>query len=169
MPSPPGLILDAAIDAARRSPCAKSKRGCVVFPSDLDGFVGVGWNGMPSDAPCSDDDFCRARCGERCVHAEVRAIRDAFRTLGDSEGMDNFEMLHVKIVDGALVAGGGPSCWRCSAQILDAGIAAMWLFEKQPLHPGSGPSWVRYSALDFHDISLVALEQRFDLDTPVHR
>lgn len=40
--------------------------------------------------------------------------------------------VHVKVVGGALVAGGPPSCELCSKEILDAGyVDLVWLYEAQ--------------------------------------
>jgi deoxycytidylate deaminase len=122
--APPDFAIEHAIAVARNSPCAKTRRGAVVFRGDE--LLGAGWNHPPNRMKCDGSAECRKDCGRRCVHAEVQAIRHAwhgsFATLA--------ELVHVKVdSDGKLEAGGGPSCWQCSREILDAGIAAVWLYE----------------------------------------
>lgn len=154
MSGPPPFAVSAAIAAARQSPCAKSRRGVAVYRKDA--VVGVGFNGQPSGA-CDEAKFvrtfpsgivtsgrgilmraeakrCREECGKRCVHAEVRAIRAAVANIGHTELEFEYEAVHVK-VDHDLVPGGGPSCWQCSREVLDVGLAGFWLFEVDPLSP----------------------------------
>lgn len=60
------------------------------------------------------------------------------------------EMLHVKIdTSGKLVAGGGPSCWQCSRDALEARIAVVWLYEERAI----GPQWRQYTAEEFHRVT----------------
>jgi hypothetical protein len=61
------------------------------------------------------------------------------------------ELVHVKVVDGLVVAGGGPSCWQCSRLALEVAVAAVWLYEID-----NGPRWRRYTAEEFHRATLVA-------------
>lgn len=88
---------------------------------------------------------CRATNAKRCVHAEMRAVREAGRGRGG-------DIVHVKVVErGELVAGGGPSCWQCSREILDAGFRGVWLYEKS-----SGfDCWRYYTAVDFHRATML--------------
>ena len=137
------LALATSIGA--QSPCAKSKRGVVVFqtggamPTQL---IASGCNGPPGDFVCDGSDACRAVCGKIAVHAEDRAIRGAGRF---AEGAD---LLHVKVVDGVAVPSGGPSCWQCSRTIVDAGIEGVWLLHADGLR--------RYTAAEFHCLTLAA-------------
>lgn len=144
---PPADVVEKAIKAARTSPCAKSKRGVVLF--DDVGPISVAHNAPPAGFTCDGSDACRAACGRVAVHAEQRAI-----LLGAERpySLDVASALHMKVVDGELVAGGGPSCVDCSKLILAAGIAYVWLYEAHP----AGPKWVRYDAVEFHRLSLVA-------------
>jgi hypothetical protein len=126
--TPPDFAIRAAVEAGKRSPCAKSKRGAAVFnPEDPDPFVfGVGWNAQPEPFACTGSEACRASCGKLCVHAEARAIRG----LGSAIALARrLELVHAKVVDGGLVGGGGPSCWQCSREVLDVGLAGVWLYE----------------------------------------
>lgn len=165
MTEPPREMIDIAVSMARKSPCANSKRGAVVFdPKAISGrdghpvVFGVGYNGAPLGR-CDASPECIRDCAKRCVHAEARALR-SLRESPASDDIDRYDMLHVKIGDhGYLVAGGGPSCWQCSREILESGIAGMWLFEiRAPLPGRSDPSevWVRYTPLEFHQATLKA-------------
>ena len=156
---PPLSMIDYAIEAAKQSPCVKSKRGAVLF--DDDGRVwGKGWNGPPPQVEgtlgkCDGSAACREHCTKRCLHAESRAIIDAMTW---SEGGSRFPaLLHVKIdEDDKLVAGGGPSCWQCSRMIVDVGfITGVWLYQRAF---ADGPeehqrAWCWYKAADFHRIT----------------
>lgn len=133
MTAPPDVAIAEALQTAALSPCAKSKRGVVAYArTDPPRVIGVGFNGPPRDIRCDGSWSCQADCGKRCVHAEVRAIRD----LPTTPTLRRWIVLvHVKIgEDGRLVAGGGPSCWQCSREILDVGIGGVWLFEAQRWH-----------------------------------
>ncbi len=127
-----------AVRAARRSPCAKSQRGAVIWKR-LAGIVVPGWNHPPEPMSCSGSLHCREHCNKFCVHAEADAI---LRAGVDLQGC---EMLHVKVVDGEPVPSGGPSCWQCSRLILQSGIKTMWL-----LHDGLRG----YDAHEFHLLTL---------------
>lgn len=62
--------------------------------------------------------------------------RDEWERYGDG-GMhlQHLDLVHVKVVNGELVAGGPPSCWQCSRTIYDALIGGVWLYERDPLAP----------------------------------
>jgi hypothetical protein len=157
--------IDAAIAAARRSPCAKSKRGVVIYRH---GIVGVGFNGQPSGECGGSGGVCWPVCHKVCVHAEMRAIREALQRPGCHTSLPDlhepghrphallhdpgYRLVHVKVIDGALVASGGPSCWQCSREILDVGLAGVWLFHFE--------GWRFYPADEFHAETLRACELR---------
>jgi deoxycytidylate deaminase len=130
--------LALAIKTARKSPCAKTKRGVVVFHRD--GYESIGWNHPPLGFACDGSPECRAACGQVCVHAEMDAL------LGLTLQGQTLEMLHVKVVDGKAVPSSYPSCWQCSRLILEARITTMWLLHEDGLHP--------YSAAEFHELTL---------------
>lgn len=200
---PPRDAIDAALEAARQSPCMKSRRGVsvhrvleigaekhrmgrvdverIVIAHAID-LVADGYNSQPIAMGKSlaiagavgeavmlcDGSSCRPSCGKVCVHAEVRAIRSAIAHASAARGvptttLDDCELVHVKVDDaGNLVAGGGPSCWQCSREILDVGLRGVWLYEKVMtrraaavaaiLHPGD--AWRFYEAREFHDVTL---------------
>lgn len=170
-PQPTGL--SAALRAARQGTCSKTRRGAAVFdPSD--GFVlGAGHNSIPDQAgSCAGTEQCRAECGRICVHAEVRAIREALCRVGTRHNYETgefipntlrrYELVHVKLATGyrrrggdytddLFVVSGPPSCWQCSREILDVGLEAVWLY-----HEGG---WRRYPAPVFHALTLEAMRK----------
>lgn len=116
-------IVDQAVAFARRSPCAKSKRGVVILREN-GSIVGAGFNHPPAGLVCTGDEACRAACGQLCVHAEM----DALREVGNRGGP--LEVVHIKVVDGKPVPGGGPSCSPCARDMLDDGrVIAVWLLQ----------------------------------------
>lgn len=148
MKEPPSQIIEAARQAALRSPCAKSKRGVVLFNPMLlpnpaaisplrgsvaDAIATLGYNGPPPGFTCKNTMVCRGNCAEICVHAEQRAIMDALRfSVSSIEGL---ELVHIKAVagpepgGGGIVATGPPSCLQCSRIIADVNLRAVWLWE----------------------------------------
>ena len=135
-----GGIADRAVALALRSPCAKSKRGAVVFHQDGH-VVGRGWNAQPDPFECDGSELCRARCAKLCVHAEAAAIIDA-----GAAACRGAAIAHAKVVDERLAPSGPPSCWQCSSLILSAGIEHVWLFHAD--------GWRHYSAMEFHGRTL---------------
>lgn len=157
IPTPPELIVSLAVDTANRSPCAKSKRGVVIF--EAGGTVGTiygnAFNSQPWPYECNSSDECKAACGRLCVHAEQRAIFQMLRP-GDIElalrqwqrpADLELQLLHVKTVDGKLVPSRQPSCDQCSKLIVEVGIRRVWLYE------GEG-AWSCYDAVTFHRYTL---------------
>jgi len=83
------------------------------------------------------------------------------------ERIARLELVHVKVVEGKLVPGKGPCCAPCSKEILDSGIAAVWLYQADSVlepgaaalqmlpagHPGAWPSWIRWPAKLFDEYS----------------
>jgi deoxycytidylate deaminase len=171
MNRPHDIAIQVALDAAAESPCAKSRRGVAAFVEDADRdwydgrrIVAVGHNGPPAPFMCDGTSACRADCGRRCVHAEMRALRQVVQW----PMPERVRLVHVKIDGrGELVAGPGPSCWQCSREVLDVGIAGVWLYELDARGPTTsahveglihGTGWRFYSALDFHRATLEACE-----------
>lgn len=180
---PPQFAIAAAQNAAALSPCQKSRRGAAVYRmlEDLgDGIESVqhtmvnGYNGPPwvwdGDEPdyeltCDGSAACRKDCGERCLHAEERAIMALVPALSDEPS--RLRMVHVKIDDtGRAVPGKPPCCVKCSRLILDQGIGGIWLYEALPGmwidresgRPAAGPAvWRYYPARDFHEITMTNL------------
>lgn len=165
---PSDAIIEIAVDAAKRSPCAKSKRGVVIFERGITSFRihSVAHNSPPWPYECDGSAACQANgnCWRVAVHAEERAILDGGKLrVGTSHQVGlEIELLHVKVVDGELVPGKGPSCELCSKLILEAGIDRVWLFQadesEERWPPGIEPVrrgvWNSYDALGFHRITL---------------
>lgn len=163
MEAPPDYVIEAARLAAVQSPCAKSKRGVVLFNPERhdeavlhgqDGslaarnwiVVSSGFNGPPSPFTCANTMVCRGSCRDVCLHAEQRALIAA---LG-ADDVHDLELVHVKVVDGQVVAGGGPSCLQCSKLVVEVGLRGVWLFEENPVEG----KWRIYSARAFHEATL---------------
>lgn len=144
MRSPKKEIIDRALKAAAKSPCQKSKRGCVAM-AIYEGrqiSIGEGFNGSP-DGTCDGSDQCKATCNKRCIHAEVRAMNDA--EIGQDFHLD-YSIVHVKLGDdGKLAESGGPSCWQCSREVLERGVSGVWLYHST--------GWKFYPARDFFDLT----------------
>lgn len=152
--------LAEAVKIGAQSPCAKSKRGVVIFVNEpLSEYVlGAGFNHPPKPFKCAATNECRRECGKICIHAEQAAILNTdAQVLNESDGFRGCDMLHVKVVDGKPVPSGGPSCVECSKLILEAGLAAMWLYEDRGGF-GDGPKLYRYTAVEFHEQTLRHLE-----------
>lgn len=175
---PPPHVIEVARARAAASPCGKSQRGAVVFDADTGAVYGHACNHLPGGIECADAikrrdyprgiviattldeqtarakaEACRSACGARCVHAETAAIlRTAVAARATLTGL---EIVHLKVVNGEAVASGGPSCVPCAAMILEAGLAACWLFhavDRFQEHPG----WRRYPAAEFYRLSCAA-------------
>ena len=128
--SPPSRAIRAAVEAGARSPCAKSKRGAVIF-SETAGRVAIyaaKCNQQPQPFVCSGDERCRAACAKLCTHAEQAAILSAVGICGGST-LRGLQLVHAKVVNRLLVPGGGPSCWQCSRLVLEVALDGVWLYE----------------------------------------
>lgn len=183
MTEPDKRIVDLAVGQAMSSPCTKSRRGAIIF-RELQGgaldILGAGFNGPPQPFECAKNDKCRAACRDICLHAEARAVMDlaetfrrAFYPVQLKDALRGaVHLVHVKAVDGELVATGGPSCVQCSKLILDVGyIRVVWLYRLPTVaeanaagvERGDDPRhaqlarWQAYDARDFHELTLEAL------------
>jgi deoxycytidylate deaminase len=140
--APPEHIVRFAVEAAARSPC-RSKRGAAIWnPAVAGSLISLGYNRQIAPFTCDGTDKCKSHCRQTAIHAEQAALLDAD---GSVAGM---EMLHVKVVDGALVPSGVPSCVACSKLIAAVRLEAMWLYQAD--------GWRRYDVEDFHLRSVAA-------------
>ena len=150
-----------AAHIARASPCAKSKRGVMIFDEGADPndpySPSVGLCAMAHNHPtwpfrCDGSEACRGACRDVAIHAEQAALIACAQNRIDPRGLS---LLHVKVGDQpphgwCAIPGKGPCCVPCSKLILEAQIRWIYLYE---LREGKGEI-VRYSAVDFHRISL---------------
>ena len=162
---PPEVVAEA-VAAARQSPCAKSRRGVVIFDPDqvdkimleypgnfayrrLEWLSATGYNAPPEPMYCNANDlrqygaapescFTRSNCGKVAMHAEANALIQLTCNRALSH-MDGFHMLHVEIDrEDAPMSCDGPSCWQCSKAILaDGRISRVWLLQTALVHPGT--------------------------------
>lgn len=140
---PPDHVVAAAIGESIQSPC-RSKRGVAIFDQE-ENVVTSAHNYKPRSFACDGSAACKATCRTEAIHAEQQTLLYAGRK---SAGCD---LVHVKTVDGQLVPSGPPSCVPCSKLILVANIVGVWLYHAD--------GWRRYDAVEFHRLSLEALEQ----------
>jgi hypothetical protein len=138
-PEPPLHVVELAVEVSGWSPC-RSKRGVVVFDPETGNVICHGHNSKPE---CDGSEACKAACRIDAVHAEQCALLSS-----GGRSARGADMLHVKTVDGQLVASGGPSCVQCSKLARYAGIAGFWLYHES--------GWRRYEMADFHRLSLRA-------------
>lgn len=168
-PTPPTHIVEHAMRVASLSPC-RSKRGVVLWDTSTGVFLGHGFNAPPALLRCPGREFCAGTCGQRAVHAEVRAIYHATitRRLPTLEtGPTLCELLHVEVSpfqsrptggssilhSEGIVACDGPSCGPCAALIADvAFVAGVWLFERDGR---GGAGWHRYTAEEFYEATVM--------------
>ena len=162
--SPPQAAIDAAIEAAKLSPCAKSKRGVSVYSTAQTlpfAIVGTGFNHPADGSSCDKGDACRALCREVCIHAETAAVLDALNARSLPYTRPDLELVHVKLDEKKeLVAGGPPSCWPCANLIRASGLWAVWLYED--MH--EGPTWTRRLAPQFLRSTLYRQPQHPDYE-----
>lgn len=175
---PPHWVIERARRAAVLSPCHKSKRGAAIYDPEHEQsrFNAIGrdsdasdpdtdpmspaadsicyaqaHNGPPAPYKCDGSFECRMDCPKICIHAEQRAI---LAVIGLTE-LTHLELVHVKVVDGRVVPGGGPSCWQCSRLVVEVGLKGVWLYE-ECVSSGVGQSttfgaWRFYTAEEFHE------------------
>ena len=146
--APPKAAIVAAVDAGSRSPCAKSKRGVVIWHRAAVVSASSGHNAQPPGFECDGSVECRANCGKLCEHAEASALR-SLASPPHLHGVRTklCDMVHAKVIDGELVPSGPPSCWQCSRAILaDGRIGGVWLVHEA--------GWRRYGATEFHRLTL---------------
>lgn len=169
--------IQTALAAAARSPC-RSKRGVALYDPSTGAHRGSGHNGPPGGS-CPGRAVCAGTCGQRSVHAEVRALRDAMRVWIPNHGGGErgaLDLVHVELEppfvdivapDPRVVVCSGPSCPGCAAQILDVGfVGGVWLYEmgtppdelaeaaRRGIAVLMRPFWRRYSAQEFYRVTL---------------
>jgi hypothetical protein len=144
---PPQVAIDAAIAESVKSPCAESKRGVAAYRAlPYPHVVARGHNAQPPGFACDGSDACRSACAKLCVHAEQAVLAQEFSSPRFAEPV---YLVHVKTVDGVLVASGGPSCDRCSCLVAaDRRVRGVWLYHTE--------GWRLYDPAEFHELTLRA-------------
>lgn len=145
--------IDAAIAAARKSPCVKDQRGAAVWHPD--GSVMVADHNAPPDPfICDGSEVCKSACGKLAGHAEERALLKYLQQVKTRQSGPH--VLHIRTVEGQPVTSGMPSCITCSRTMLLAGVASVWLWHGD----GGWSGWHRYPAAEFHALSLAHEKHR---------
>lgn len=130
--APDEHVIAHALEVAALSPC-RSKRGVALYDPRTGAHRGSGFNGPPGLLTCPGRAICSGTCGQRSVHAEVRALRSA-ATYFDNHPSGPYDLVHVELAaDGGVKPCSGPSCWQCSREILDVGfVGGVWIYEAMP-------------------------------------
>jgi len=162
------FMIDHALAVAAHSPC-RSKRGVALFDMRTGAFRGDGFNSPPRPYGCPGREICAGTCGQRSVHAEVRALREASKFIANGHPPGPYDLIHVELAsDGSVVACDGPRCVPCAVHIIEAGfVGGVWLYERAgcsycevggvPLDrqcPRGAGGWRRYTSDEFHRITL---------------
>lgn len=109
MMQPPDHVVEHAMQVARMSP-RRSKRGVVIWDASTGAFRGHGFNAPPALLPCPGREVCAGTCGQRAVHAEVRALYAA--ALSRVPNLETSpvisELLHVELASMLMLQPAGP-------------------------------------------------------------
>lgn len=140
------VALDKAIIKANQSKCSKSKRGVIIWNPAPFGYnfqYVTGYNyRVDKECDLSTGGLCEGNCNKLCVHAEQEALLKVSALACINQKHDyfnnreniNYELLHVKTVDGKPVASERPCCLECSKLILSVPfIRVVWLYLKDGL------------------------------------
>ena len=169
---PPRIAVTAAIRAASRSPCKKSKRGVSAFngshrtditgPAAFAGYLYTAACNLPALGNCDGSRRCKETCGLRCVHAEANVLLKLRGPHLTSGGRGHVDLLHVKFTTAGtfdehgdpnedwIKPSGAPSCITCSRLIAhDPRVDAIWLYHRHDL-PDIEPGWRRWQSDEFH-------------------
>lgn len=143
--------ISLAVEAARKSPCQKSKRGAVAFarrtmyraPDPVGRVMTVfqsGHNHPVSPLTCTGSEQCKAACRHLCDHAEAIAVSKWLTAYGAGEqGPAMFDVVHIELRPNdagiwepvAFDREGqpkGPSCITCARDLLRAEARLVWLW-----------------------------------------
>jgi deoxycytidylate deaminase len=121
-----------AAEVAQKAKCHKAKCGAVIVDNGL--VIGEGYNAPPLDKEenrTCDTEFGPGKPGfDRtcCIHAEWRAIMDAFRH--HPEKIVGSKLYFTRVDDsGTIKKSGEPYCTVCSRLALDSGIGMFLLWQ----------------------------------------
>jgi deoxycytidylate deaminase len=139
--------MNEAANVAERAMCLKAKCGTVIVkparPDDGSGrsggdneVIGEGYNAPPLDK--EENRMCDKEFGPGkpkydktcCMHAEWRAIMDAFRR--NPEKLTGSKLYFTRVDEnGDILKSGKPLCTVCSRMALDAGIEKFVLWHEE--------------------------------------
>lgn len=144
------FLSQAALEARERSTCSRRRCGAVVVLEDV--VIGRGYNSpankLEGQRRCQcDKSTYHPKVTDKtcCVHAEVRAIHDALRTVG-TRSLTKAQLFFTAVdKDNHQLRSGKPYCTLCSKQALDVGIGE-WVLA----HP---EGITVYSAAKYNEIS----------------
>lgn len=138
-------VFGTAVSEATLSPCAKSRRGAVVFK---DGQILGKGNNSPKDDKFCIPPICYPICSEYCDHAEANALKDAISKGRDVEGAS---MFHIKVKGRAPVVSDDLSCLKCSTLVCEANIGEFILYQSS--------GFVAYPTEEFDKLTRKYLEE----------
>lgn len=134
--------IDVALEEAKKSPCARDKRGVVIVKDDLE--IGKGFNAPPHGFIC-EPKYCEPTCKDYAVHAEMNAVADAARR-GNGKNVVGSRMYHARVENGVLQDSRSPKCYACSKHLVTFGLAEFVLKHEQ--------GYTLYPIREFNQLSL---------------
>lgn len=134
--------MDVALEEAKKSPCARDKRGVVIVKDDLE--IGKGFNAPPSGFIC-ELRYCQPTCKDYAVHAEMMAIADAVRR-GNGQNLIGAKMYHARVENGILQDSRMPRCYQCSKHLVTFCLAEFVLKHAE--------GYTLYPIDEFNELSL---------------
>ena len=132
---------------AKESTCHRSKCGSVIV-KDFE-IIGIGWNSQPGKCEggeCFKQTLDPIFKSDRncCVHAEQRAIIDAFKNNPDKVAGSTLFYVRLDEDDNPKMSG-KPYCTICSKMALDAGISKFVLWHQE--------GWTAYDTEYYNELS----------------
>jgi deoxycytidylate deaminase len=134
--------MNVAIEEAKKSPCARDKRGVVIVKDGLE--IGLGFNAPPPGFIC-ESRHCQPTCKDYAVHAEMNAIADAVRK-GNGQKLIGARMYHARVEGGVLQDSRKPRCYQCSKHLVAFGLEEFVLKHEE--------GYALYSVQEFNRLSL---------------
>jgi len=144
--------LNETINQAKKSTCLRAKCGATIV-NERYGVIGRGFNSPPrnleSQRRCLIDknEYDKKVTDKTCcVHAEQRAIFDAFGAYGMHAFKENSTLFFIRVDnEGNPIPAGKPYCTICSKSALDVGISNWVLQHESGLY--------LYTSEEYNDLS----------------
>ena len=137
--------MSVASEEAKKSPCARDKRGVVIVKESLE--IGLGFNAPPVGYIC-EPKYCQPTCKDYSVHAEMNAIADAVKR-GNGLNLMGARMYHARVENGVLQDSRRPKCYQCSKHGVAFGLREFVLKHKE--------GYTLYSIQEFNQVSLKSI------------